>query len=51
MYAYDSTGNRPYYSSGAGWVRILDENSSVSSHTDVNMSVADARFNRSSSHK
>ena len=42
MYAYDSTGNRPYYSSGAGWVRILDENSSVSSHTDVNMSgVAD----------
>ena len=42
MYAYDSTGNRPYYSSGAGWVRILDENSSVSVHTDVNMSgVAD----------
>ena len=42
MYAYDSTGNRPYYSSGAGWVRILDENSSVSTHTDVNMSgVAD----------
>ncbi len=38
MYAYDSTGNRPYYSSGAGWVRILDENSSVSSHTDVNIS-------------
>ena len=35
MYAYDSTGNRPYYSSGAGWVRILDENSSVSVHTDV----------------
>jgi len=42
MYAYDSTGNRPYYSSGAGWVRILDENSSVQDHTDVNMSgVAD----------
>ena len=42
MYAYDSTGNRPYYSSGAGWVRILDENSSVSVHTDVNISgVAD----------
>ena len=41
-YAYDSTGNRPYYSSGAGWVRILDENSSVSVHTDVNISgVAD----------
>ena len=31
MYAYDSTGNRPYYSSGSGWVRVLDENSSVSS--------------------
>ena len=38
MYAYDSTGNRPYYSSGSGWVRILDENSSVSDHTDVNVS-------------
>ena len=38
MYAYDSTGNRPYYSTGAGWVRILDENSSVSTHTDVNVS-------------
>ena len=36
MYAYDSTGNRPYYSSGSGWVRVLDENSSVSAHTDVN---------------
>ena len=42
MYAYDSTGNRPYYSTGSGWVRILDENSSVSTHTDVNISgVAD----------
>ena len=38
MYAYDSVGNRPYYSSGSGWVRILDENSSVSTHTDVNVS-------------
>jgi hypothetical protein len=38
MYAYDSTGNRPYYSSGSGWVRVLDENSSVSAHTDVNVS-------------
>jgi len=42
MYAYDSVGNRPYYSSGSGWVRLLDENSSVSSHTDVNITgVAD----------
>ena len=37
MYAYDSVGNRPYYSSGSGWVRVLDENSSVSAHTDVNI--------------
>jgi len=42
MYAYDSVGNRPYYSSGSGWVRVLDENSSVSAHTDVNITgVAD----------
>ena len=41
-YAYDSTGNRPYYSSGSGWVRLLDENASVSAHTDVNITgVAD----------
>ncbi len=38
MYAFDTVGNRPYYSSGSGWVRILDENSSVSAHTDVNTS-------------
>ena len=37
MYAFDTLGNRPYYSSGSGWVRILDENSSVSAHTDVNL--------------
>ena len=36
MYAYDTVGNRPYYSSGSGWVRVLDENSSVATHTDVN---------------
>ncbi len=36
MYAFDTVGNRPYYSSGSGWVRILDENASVSAHTDVN---------------
>ena len=38
MYAFDTVGNRPYYSSGSGWVRVLDENSSVSAHTDVNVS-------------
>ena len=36
MFAFDTVGNRPYYSSGSGWVRILDENASVSAHTDVN---------------
>ena len=36
MYAFDTVGNRPYYSSGSGWVRILDENASISAHTDVN---------------
>ena len=37
MFAFDSVGNLPYYSSGSGWVRILDENTSVSIHTDVNI--------------
>ena len=36
MFAFDTVGNRPYYSSGSGGVRILDENASVSAHTDVN---------------
>ena len=56
MFAFDSVGNRPYYSSGSGWVRILDENASVSAHTDVNLtgiadgyilqwSSSDGRFN------
>ena len=36
MFPFDTVGNRPYYSSGSGWVRILDENASVSAHTDVN---------------
>ena len=36
MFAYDSAGGIPYFSSGSGWVRLLDENTSVSIHTDVN---------------
>ena len=45
MFAFDTVGNRPYYSSGSGWVRILDENSSVSAHTDVNITgVADGHI-------
>ena len=56
MFAFDTVGNRPYYSSGSGWVRLLDENASVSAHTDVNItgiadgyilqwSSGDGRFN------
>ena len=45
MYCFDTVGNRPYYSSGSGWVRILDENASISAHTDVNTTgVADKHF-------
>ena len=56
MFAYDTTGQRPYVADSGGWVRLLDENSSVSSHADVNItgianghilqwSSAQARFN------
>src|SRR6056300_885573 len=56
MFAYDTTGQRPYVADAGGWVRLLDENSSVSAHTDVNItgvadeeiliwSSAQARFN------
>jgi len=56
MFAYDTTGQRPYVADAGGWVRILDENSSVSAHSDVNItgiadgyilqwSSAQARFN------
>src|SRR6056300_1446400 len=56
MFAYDTTGQRPYVADAGGWVRILDENSSVSAHSDVNLtgiadgyilqwSSAQARFN------
>src|SRR5210317_2490094 len=56
MFAYDTTGQRPYVADAGGWVRILDENSSVSAHSDVNLtgiadgyilqwSSGDGRFN------
>jgi len=56
MFAYDTTGQRPYVADAGGWVRLLDENSSVSAHSDVNItgiadgyilkwSSAQARFN------
>jgi hypothetical protein len=38
MFAYDTVGDIPYYADTGGWVRILDENSSVSAHADVNIS-------------
>jgi hypothetical protein len=45
MFAYDTTGQRPYVADAGGWVRILDENSSVSSHADVNITgIADERI-------
>src|SRR5210317_427444 len=45
MFAYDTTGQRPYVADAGGWVRILDENSSVSAHSDVNITgIADERI-------
>ena len=42
MFAYDTVGLRPYVADSGGWVRLLDENSSVSAHADVNITgVAD----------
>jgi hypothetical protein len=38
MFAYDTVGSIPYVADSGGWVRILDENSSVSAHADVNIS-------------
>jgi hypothetical protein len=36
MFAYDTTGQRPYVADAGGWVRLLDENSNVDAHSDVN---------------
>ena len=45
MFAYDTTGQRPYVADSGGWVRLLDENSNVDSHADVNKTgVADGRI-------
>src|SRR6056300_376138 len=47
MFAYDTTGQRPYVVDAGGWVRLLDENSSVSSHADVNITdIADGKILR-----
>ena len=56
MFAYDTTGNEAYVADAGGWVKLLNENSSVSAHADVNItgvandnilvwSSAQARFN------
>jgi hypothetical protein len=45
MFAYDTVGSIPYVADSGGWVRILDENSSVSAHADVNISgIADGHI-------
>jgi hypothetical protein len=45
MFAYDTVGSVPYVADSGGWVRILDENSSVSTHADVNISgIADGHI-------
>ena len=36
MFAYNTTENYPYVADAAGWTRILTENDSVSTHSDVN---------------
>src|SRR5210317_640425 len=42
MFAYDTTGNEAYVADEGGWTKLLNENSSVSSHSDVNItSIAD----------
>src|SRR5210317_1663592 len=42
MFAYDTTGNEAYVADAGGWTKLLNENSSVSSHSDVNItSIAD----------
>src|SRR5210317_182107 len=42
MFAYDTTGNEAYVADAGGWIKLLNENSSVSSHSDVNItSIAD----------
>ena len=42
MFAYDTTGNEAYVADAGGWTKLLNENSSVSAHADVNITgVAD----------
>src|SRR6056300_1433723 len=56
MFAYDTTGQRPYVADAGGWTRLQTENDSISVHSDVNItgiadgyilqwSSAQARFN------
>src|SRR5210317_652282 len=45
MFAYDTTGNEAYVADAGGWTKLLNENSSVSAHADVNITgIADGMF-------
>ena len=59
MFAYDTTGDKPYVADAAGWINILTENDGVERHPNVNISgisngdtlvwnSAQARFNAGS---
>ena len=38
MFAYDTTGDKPYVADSAGWINILTENDGVERHPNVNIS-------------
>ena len=38
MFAYDTTGDKPYVADAAGWINILTENDGVERHPNVNIS-------------
>ena len=37
MFAYDTTGDKPYVADAAGWINILTENDGVERHPNVNI--------------
>ena len=44
MFAYDTTGNEAYVADSGGWTKLINENASVSSLSDVNLvGVADGQ--------
>ena len=38
MFAYDTTGDKPYVADAAGWINILTENDGIERHPNVNIS-------------